>query len=116
LALLQRLLSDVYIVHTASSGQEALDILQQETIAVVISDQRMPGMTGVQLMEQIRRISPNTLGILSSGYSEAQVLSAALNLGTVRGFIPKPWVDTEVRRRVYEAVQQYLTLTGRSDT
>ncbi|MBK9711883.1 MAG: response regulator [Kouleothrix sp.] len=107
LETLRRALHDLYTVYTAGSGVEALDVLERETIAVIITDQRMPGLTGVQLLERARHISPDTLGILSSGYFDDLALSDALNLGTVRGYVHKPWNLTELRRRVNEVVQQY---------
>lgn len=105
--MLCRVLSDEFVVFTANSGPAALEILEREEIAVILADQRMPGMTGVQLLEQARHIRPTALGILCSGYFDNEALSEALNLGTVRGFISKPWQLAELRRRVNEVVQQY---------
>ncbi|MFL5802377.1 MAG: response regulator [Roseiflexaceae bacterium] len=104
---LRRALCDEFALFTANSGPAALEILRREEIAVILADQRMPGMTGVQLLEQARHIRPTALGILCSGYFDNAALSEALNLGTVRGFIPKPWQLTDLRRRVNEVVQQY---------
>lgn len=104
---LGRALGDLYAVFSATSGVEALDILAREEIAVIITDQRMPGLTGVQLLERAKHIKPNTLGILSSAYFDNAALSDALNLGTVRGYVHKPWNLTDLRRRVNEVVQQY---------
>jgi len=109
--MLHRALRDEFAVFTANSGPAALEVLAREEIAVILADQRMPGMTGVQMLEQARHIRPSALGILCSGYFDSAALSAALNLGTVRGFIPKPWQPAELRRRVNEVVQQYRAPT-----
>jgi response regulator RpfG family c-di-GMP phosphodiesterase len=106
--LLKRALSDLYTVYTASSGEEALAVLANHTIAVIITDQRMPGLLGVQLLEQARQISPATLGIVCSAYSDHAALSTALNIGNVRGFIQKPWNLIELRQRVGEVMMQYV--------
>ena len=109
--MLRRALSDEFTIFTANSGAVALEILAHEEIAVILVDQRMPGMTGVQLLEQARHIRPAALGILCSGYFDNTALSEALNLGTVRGFISKPWELGELRRRVNEVVRQYRAPT-----
>jgi response regulator RpfG family c-di-GMP phosphodiesterase len=109
--MLRRALNDEFTIFTANSGTVALEILAHEEIAVILVDQRMPGMTGVQLLEQARHIRPAALGILCSGYFDNTALSEALNLGTVRGFISKPWELGELRRRVNEVVRQYRAPT-----
>jgi response regulator RpfG family c-di-GMP phosphodiesterase len=106
--VLRRILNNEFTVFTANSGLEALEILAREEIAVILADQRMPGMTGVQLLEQARSIRPEALGILISAYSDEAMLEA-LNLGTVRGFIQKPWDLDVLRARVKEVAQQYYS-------
>lgn len=81
-------------------------MIAQVEIAVILTDQRMPGLTGVQLLERARQIRPDALGILISGYSDLNVLVEALNLGTVRGYLHKPWDLAELRRRLREAARQ----------
>jgi response regulator RpfG family c-di-GMP phosphodiesterase len=105
--LMRRALQDQYEVFTAGSGEQALDILAREQITLILTDQRMPGITGVQLLKQAKEVRPATLGILLSGYSDTLALTDALNLGTVRGFIPKPWNIAELRQRVDEVARQY---------
>jgi response regulator RpfG family c-di-GMP phosphodiesterase len=104
-------LQDRYTVCTAGSGQEALDLLARQEIAVILTDQRTPGLTGVQLLERAKHLSPATLGILSLGYSDSMVLSDTLNLGTERGFIPKPWNIAELRRQVDQVMREFLAPT-----
>lgn len=100
--LIQRVLQDMFKIFTASSSEEALRILAEEQIAVVLTDQRMPKMTGVQLMERVKHVSPTTLGILISAHFDNIALTDALNLGNIRGFIHKPWDNLDLRRRVNE--------------
>jgi response regulator RpfG family c-di-GMP phosphodiesterase len=104
---MSRALSDLFHVFTAHSGTEALAIVAREEIGVILTDQRMPDLTGVELLEQAKRIRPAALGLLCSAHFDRQALADALNLGTVRGFIHKPWRLEELRRRVGEIVQQY---------
>jgi response regulator RpfG family c-di-GMP phosphodiesterase len=104
---LGRALQDCYIVHTATSADAALEILSREQIAVIVTDQRMPGLTGVQLLERAKQMSPTTSGLLCSGFYDGTALSHALNLGIVRGFISKPWTTAELRERVDAVARQY---------
>jgi PAS domain S-box-containing protein len=104
---LRRSLSEQYTIYTASSGVEALEILANEDIAVILTDQNMPSLTGVQLLERAKHIRPDVLGIICSAHFDNAALGAALNLGTVRGFIHKPWTLAELRRRVSEVALQY---------
>ncbi|KAB8145521.1 response regulator [Chloroflexia bacterium SDU3-3] len=105
-----RLLNDQFIVFSTTSPDEALDILAREPIAIILSDQRMPQMTGVQLLERARHLRPTTLGILSSAYFDNDALTEAINLGNVRGYIQKPWNAIELRRRVNEVAQIYRAM------
>jgi response regulator RpfG family c-di-GMP phosphodiesterase len=106
---MRRALADLFTVFTATSGEEALEILAREEVAIVLTDQRMPDLTGVQLLERAKHIRPAALGILCSAYTDNEALTEAINLGTVRGFIPKPWSLMDLRRRVGEIAQQYRT-------
>jgi PAS domain S-box-containing protein len=104
---LARGLGDLFTVFTANSGDAALALLEREEIAVILTDQRMPGMTGVELLQQARQIRPLTLGILSSAYIDQNAQAHALELDTVRAYLPKPWSLIELRRQVREVAQQY---------
>lgn len=104
---LARSLRDQFQVFTASSAAEALNIIAHEDIAVVLTDQRMPGLTGVELLDQVRNVRPEVVGIIISGYTDIVALVDAINLGTVRGYIPKPWDLADLRRRLDSAVHSY---------
>jgi len=104
---LARGLGDLFTVFTANTGEAALALLEREEIAVILTDQRMPGMTGVELLKRARQIRPFTLGILSSAYIDQSAQANALALDTVRAYLPKPWSLIELRRQVREVSQQY---------
>ena len=104
---LKRSLREDYDVYTANTITEALEILKQKEIAVILTDQRMPDMQGVDFLQAARMVQPNSLSILLSGYSDVQALVSALNLGTVRGFVSKPWDDQLLLEKVDAAVKEY---------
>jgi two-component system response regulator HupR/HoxA len=100
-----------YEVFTASSGAEALEILKQRKIALVIADQRMPGMTGAQLLEQVLQIDPNIVRMILTGYTDIASLIQAINEGHIYQYITKPWERRELRIIVKRALESYaLTL------
>ncbi len=104
---LARSLKDNFTILTANNGQDAIEIVRRSNPAVVLTDQRMPEMTGVELLERIRKVKPDIVGILISGYSDIIALTAAVNLGNVRGFIPKPWDVDALRTKLEETVNIY---------
>ncbi len=89
-----------YEVVTTTSGSEALKLLQQQTFHVLMSDQRMPEMTGTELLRQARSISPNTVRILLTGYADVEASLASINEGEVFRYINKPWGPKELRDTV----------------
>lgn len=107
---LARSLRDQFMVYTANSAKEALEIIHQNEIEVVLTDQRMPDMTGVELLKEIRKINPQINGIMLSGYSDTPALIEALNIGSVRGFIPKPWDINTLKQKLHETVTIFESL------
>lgn len=100
-----------YEVFTASSGADALEVLQKQDIALVIADQRMPGMTGAELLERIFQINPNIIRIILTGYADTASLIQAINKGHIYQYITKPWERQDLRITVKRAVEAYeLTL------
>ena len=100
-----------YEVFTASSGVEALEILKKQEIALVIADQRMPGMTGAELLERVFQINPNIIRIILTGYTDTTSLIEAINKGHIYQYITKPWERQELRITVRRALESYeLTL------
>jgi response regulator RpfG family c-di-GMP phosphodiesterase len=104
---LARSLRDRFQVFTANTADVALDVIAREEIAVILTDQRMPDLSGVQLLERARDLRPTALGILISGYTDASALVDALNLGNVRGFLPKPWDVHQLRRQLDQVLRTY---------
>ncbi|MDW8465536.1 MAG: response regulator [Chloroherpetonaceae bacterium] len=95
------LLFDDHKVFTANSGFEALEIFQRgEKIDVIVSDQRMPGMLGVELLKEVKRISPNTVRILLTGYSDLNAIIDSVNAGEIFRYINKPWQSSKLKETV----------------
>jgi serine/threonine-protein kinase len=94
-----------YQVRTTTDCYEALQILKTEQVSAIISDQRMPEMRGVDLLNQARQISPNTMRLLMTGYSDISSILDAINQGEVYRYITKPWGQDEIQAVVANAVK-----------
>ena len=92
---------------TATSGPEALAILAEKPVAVVVTDQRMPKMTGVELLREVRTRAPETVGIILTAFTDVDVLIEAINLGQVYRYITKPWDAKEVRGVLQYAIERF---------
>ncbi|GLU27937.1 MULTISPECIES: response regulator [Brucella/Ochrobactrum group] len=103
--LLKIMFRNDYEVYTALGANDALAILETKTVDVIISDQRMPDMTGIQLLSQVRERWPNTVRLLLTGYSDLVAIVGAVNEGEVYRFINKPWNQSELRSVIAEAVE-----------
>jgi len=104
LSSLKRLLrGDGYRILTANSGQEGLDVLAAQPVDVIVSDQRMPGMTGVEFLRAVRQSYPDTVRIVLSGFTELQTVTDAVNAGAIYKFLTKPWDDAQLRAHIQEA-------------
>lgn len=101
---LQWLLQKEFDVVTANSGQEALALVRDNDFDVLISDQRMPMMTGVEFLREARKISPRSIRILLTGYSDLQAVLRSVNESEVYRFINKPWNISELPKVVDQAV------------
>ena len=106
---LKRLVIDEDLgVITANSGEKALEILKEnDNIGVIISDQRMPEMKGVDFLEKAKEIKPDSLRILLTGYSDINAAIDSINRGGTYRYITKPWNDEELLQIIREAVQRY---------
>lgn len=104
-------------VHTAGSPEEALRILTAEgsTIGVIVSDQRMPVQTGVELLEKVRALYPDKVRLLTTAFTEVDTLVEAINRGSVYGFVSKPWDLAALRRDLQQAMGQYENVQKRRD-
>lgn len=90
----------------ANGGAEALALLEQEAVDVVVSDMRMPGMDGAALLAQVRARWPATARILLTGYADMNATVAAINEGQIYRYIHKPWDETELRLTVRQAAER----------
>lgn len=96
-----------YKVLTAQSGEEALDILASEDIEVIISDQRMPGMTGVELFTKIQELYPMPIRMVLTAYSDVAGIIDAINKGKVYYYVTKPWKMDDLRVLIDNALEAY---------
>lgn len=96
-------------LRTAGSAEEACEMLLVEPVDIILSDQRMPGMTGVQLLSHVRDHMPDTVRIILSGYSDAQSITDAINEGAVYKFVAKPWEDQQLLLALNEAAELHRT-------
>jgi diguanylate cyclase (GGDEF)-like protein/PAS domain S-box-containing protein len=108
LSSLRRLLRrEGYTLLTADGGAEGLDLLAQHEVGVVISDARMPEMSGADFLGRVREMYPDTLRIMLSGYTDLEAVTSAVNRGELFRFIAKPWDDAELLKIVRDAFRHY---------
>lgn len=106
-SLTRLLRRDGYTILRAHSAAEGLEVLSRHTVGVIISDQRMPGMTGTEFLTKVRELYPDTVRVVLSGYTELNSVTEAINRGAVYKFLTKPWEDDLLRANVEEAFQRY---------
>ena len=107
LAALKRLLRrDGYQILTANSGEEGLALLEDNAVDVIVSDQRMPGMMGVDFLRAAKEKYPDTVRIALSGYTELKSVTDAVNEGAIYKFLTKPWEDNQLREHIAEAFRR----------
>jgi signal transduction histidine kinase len=113
LDVLGALLEEDWEVSTAESGDEALELLRRHgPVDLIIADQRMPGMTGVELLAQVARRHPSTVRIVLTGYTDVEPMLAAANQGLVYRFLLKPFDPMEMQAVVADAMQIKATVTA----
>ncbi len=103
---LQRTFMDQYVVHLVQSGQEALRILQEAPIDAIVTDQKMPNMTGIEFLEASQKDYPDLVRIVLTGFTDVEDLIAAINNGKVHKYITKPWEPETLRLAVQEALEK----------
>lgn len=94
-------------VLTAESAAEALKILESQSVQVIVSDQRMPKMTGIEFFASILEKYKDPVRILLTGFADIQAVIDAINLGHVFRYCTKPWTEEELTRHLQEACQLY---------
>jgi two-component system NtrC family sensor kinase len=105
-ALRRLFFDDDYQVHSASSGEEGLKILESTEVDLIIADYRMTGMNGIEFFRHARKLQPDALRIILSGYAEIHLLTDAINEGNIYRFIFKPWNDDELKRTIQLAFER----------
>ncbi len=105
-SLKRTLRQEDYKVFTANNGYDALRILGKETIQVILCDQRMPNMTGSIFLSLVKKIYPDTVRIILSGYTDFSALADAVNHGEISKFITKPWDDQEIKGHIDDAFRR----------
>jgi type II secretory ATPase GspE/PulE/Tfp pilus assembly ATPase PilB-like protein/FixJ family two-component response regulator len=107
-------LDENYTILTASSARKALEIMEQGPVHLIVSDHRMPSMSGSELLKIVREKYPETIRIMLTGHADVNSIMGAVKEGAVYKFITKPWNDEDLRLTVSLALQQYvLTLENR---
>lgn len=99
-------LQDIDII-TARSGEDALQVFTRQEIAVLVADNQMPGMSGMELLGRVRQLSPATVRIIITASAELTSLLEAVNKGEIFHFIVKPWGESELADRINVALKQY---------
>lgn len=109
--VLKKTFEDEYTVYSSLGGIDALDQLKRHSIQVIITDERMPKMSGMQFLKEARTIKPNTVNIILTAYTDITVAIDAINSGNVYRYIVKPWDTDELRLTVRQAFELYYLLT-----
>ncbi len=107
LSLEEMLKREGYTILTALNGQEALAILKKQPLALIICDQRMPNMTGIEVLKQAQIIQPDTERIIFTGYSDIETILQAINIGQVSQFILKPWEEASLKQTIANSVKKF---------
>ncbi len=106
---------DMFKVFTANSGTEALQIFRDNEINLVLSDQRMPEMTGVELFGKLKEINPTPVRILITGYSDINVVIRGLNEGLMWQYVTKPWDTEDLKALLRRAARHYQKEVEQAD-
>ena len=96
LNMLRRLLSKDYNILSANGGDEALDYLKKATVAVILSDQRMPKMDGITFLNRAQKIQPEAIRIMITGYADIEATIGAVNQAGIYHYISKPFEPDEI--------------------
>ena len=94
-------------IYTAQSAREGRKVLDTNEIGVIITDQRMPGMTGIEFLESILPVYPDTIRILLTGFSDMNAVMDAINRGQVYKYLVKPWQNDELKLYIQNALEIY---------
>ena len=102
---LKRTFLDEYVVLEATSGEEALDLLRQQSVSAIITDQRMPTMTGVEFLRESLQVTPDAVRVILTGYTGVDDLMNAINQGHVHRYVTKPWDPVTLRHSIKQEIE-----------
>lgn len=110
--VLEDVLESSYETQAVTSGRAALEILKREEndVAIVLADQHMPDMTGLELLSEVRRIKPTAVGVLITAHADLDDAMRAINSVRVLGFISKPWDEDELLAVMHRALDAHVAL------
>ena len=111
LVVFEAVCGDEFPVLTASSGAAGLELMKEHEIGVILTDQRMPGMTGIELLEKVESEYPDAIRLLITAYSDLQAAEDAINRGHVRRYMRKPWEPETLRAELRDAIDIYTLNT-----
>jgi len=107
---LEMLFRHRFKIYTTTDGNEAVDICRRDRVHVIVSDQRMPAVTGVEVLRRVREVSPNTMRLLLTGYSDLDAIVNSVNEGEIFRYLSKPWSAKEIVNIVNQAAGIALSL------
>ena len=110
---LRALLRREFEVHTAEGGAQALEVLQRHPVHVIMTDQRMPEMTGSELLSQARGACPEAIRIIFTGYADLKAVIDAVNRGEIYRYLTKPWDPDDLCAVLHQACDHYEALAER---
>lgn len=108
-ALARLLRRDGYRILMATRAQDAFELLAKHDVQVILSDQRMPEMSGTEFLSLVKDLYPNTIRIVLSGYMDLKSVTDAINQGAIYKFLTKPWDDEQLRQNINQAFREYHT-------
>jgi len=111
-SLKRGLIEEPYNILFANSGKEALEILKQQEVNVIVTDMRMPEMNGLELLKVVKKDYPHIIRMILSGYTDIDTLLTAINEGEIFRFIPKPWKSNEELKTVIRQAIEFYELHG----
>ena len=110
---LRGLLRREFDLHTAQSGAEALDILHRQPVHVIMTDQRMPEMTGVELLTRAKGACPRAIRVIFTGYADLKAVIDAVNRGEIYRYLTKPWDPDDLCALLHQACDHYEEVAER---
>jgi len=102
-----------FAIHTAQNGEEAMRILRENEIAVVLTDQRMPRLSGVELLKRVKEEHPDTVRMLMTAYSDMDVVIEAINQGNVYRYLTKPYNEDDLRNAIRQGIETFYLIQER---